>query len=220
MAMAARLAVGLLVAATVRAEESATVCNIRDHGAVGDGSHLDTAALNACIKLGAGVTILVPAVAGSCGHHNLSSCYLTGAINLTSHQTLRIEKGAGLIGSVHLDKSQSPPDCSHCSWDLQHYPRLPSLPSYDDARYAALVSSYNATGVRIEGEGLLDGQGWALWPDHVQSNLTAQRPHLVELYSCTKCVVEDVVLRNSAFWTLHVRCYTVAPLSACVNDAC
>ena len=62
----------------------------------------------------------------------------------------------------------------------------------------------NQTDVHISGEGLLDGQGWALWPDHVQSNMTAQRPHLVELYACSGCSVQDVALRNSAFWTLHL----------------
>jgi len=34
--------------------------------------------------------------------------------------------------------------------------------------------------------------------------MTAQRPHLVELYACSGCSVQDVALRNSAFWTLHL----------------
>ena len=159
------------------------VCDIRDHGAVGDGVHLDTRALKACVARGPGVTILVPAAVNNCRYRNLSSCYLTGAINLTSHQTLHIEKGAGLIGSVELDKSASPFNCSHCSWDLEHYPRLPSLPSYDDARYAALVSSYNATGVRIEGEGLLDGArlGTLAGPCAIQSHRSAPTLSLIHI---------------------------------------
>ena len=206
---------------------SARVCDIRKHGAVGDGKHLDTHAIEAALSsCSGGGTILVPALLDNpCALGNLSSCYLTTPINLTSHQTLHVEHGAGLIGSVALDKTGS---CSrqdgqeHCSWPLVGYPVQPSLRSYDDDRYCAVVSSCkcshtpcaskpqrivctdNQTDVHISGEGVIDGQGWALWPDHVQSNMTAQRPHLVELYACSGCSVQDVALRNSAFWTLHL----------------
>ena len=70
----------LLVACATSVLAASAVFNVRDYGAVGDGIHLDTVALNqavaACVQAGGG-TVLVPA-----GH------YLTGTIVLKSHVAL------------------------------------------------------------------------------------------------------------------------------------
>eukprot|EP01045_Picozoa_sp_COSAG04_P045006 COSAG04_NODE_15556_length_528_cov_0.843823_1_plen_103_part_10 len=90
----------LIIAAALLHLCGAKVCDIRKHGATGTGSTLDTDAIKAAIAdCSDGGTILVPA-AGGCQWRNLSSCYLTGAFNLTSHQRLEVEKDAAIVGSI------------------------------------------------------------------------------------------------------------------------
>ena len=74
---------------------AATVCDVRDYGASGNGSTKDTQAIQkaieACAQKGAGVVYFPP---GS---------YLTGAITLRSNITLHIEAGATLLASPDVE---------------------------------------------------------------------------------------------------------------------
>lgn len=71
------------------------VINVLDHGAVGDGITLNTAALQqaivACVKQGGG-TVLVPA-----------GIYKVGPLQLQSHVTLQLEAGATLRASESIE---------------------------------------------------------------------------------------------------------------------
>ena len=93
---------------------------------------------------------------------------------------------------------------------------------------SSLVSAYNATNVTVAGEGLIEGQGWAIWlfnscnePGPNQTCATCNcdpcrvhcpqldgdtPPHLLEFYSCTDSSIEGITLRDSMFWTLHLIC--------------
>ena len=68
--------------------------SVRDHGAVGDGRTLDTAAIqkaiDAAAAAGGGRVVLPPGK------------YLSGSISLKSRVTLHIEKDATLLGSTDL----------------------------------------------------------------------------------------------------------------------
>ena len=71
--------------------KDAQVFSVRDFGAVGDGEHLDTKAIQAALdKCGAagGGTVLIP-----------EGTYLSGAIFMKSKTTLMLEEGATLKGS-------------------------------------------------------------------------------------------------------------------------
>jgi len=72
-------------------QTTAVVINVSDHGAIGDGSTLNTGAFQkaiiACVKLKGG-TIFVPA-----------GIYRTGPIELKSNITLQLETGTVLLGS-------------------------------------------------------------------------------------------------------------------------
>ena len=88
---------------------AAGAASVRDHGAKGDGVHLDTKALQTAIDAvnakGGGIVAVPP------------GRYLTGTLYLRSHVTLYLEKGSLLLGSK----------------DLTHYPEtVAKVRSYTD----------------------------------------------------------------------------------------
>jgi polygalacturonase len=85
----------LLAAGQASAAPAAKACNVRDFGAVGDGTNLDTVAfqkaLDTCAVSGGG-EVLVPA-----GH------YLIGSVQLGNRTILRLETNCVIIGSSNRD---------------------------------------------------------------------------------------------------------------------
>src|SRR6185295_14099759 len=79
--------------------EGASNLNVRDYGAKGDGTTLDTAPLNkaieTCAAAGGGRVSVPPGK------------YLTGTLRLKSNVTLLLEAGAELIGSPDLNQYQN-----------------------------------------------------------------------------------------------------------------
>ena len=84
-----------LLAFSSGAFSAATVCDVRDYGASGNGQTKDTQAIqkaiDACAQKGAGVVYFPP---GS---------YLSGTITLKSNLTLDIEAGATLLASPDVE---------------------------------------------------------------------------------------------------------------------
>ncbi len=76
---------------TAAAAASPSQYNVRDFGAVGDGRHKDTAAMQSCHRVlresGGGTVYLPP------------GRYLTGTIQLRSHITFEVGPGAVILGS-------------------------------------------------------------------------------------------------------------------------
>lgn len=150
--------------------------NVRDHGAVGDGTTLCTAALQRTIDRAAeagGGTVWVPA-----------GTYLTGTLELRNNITLHLEPGATLLGSTN------PKD----------YPIRPSVePSYTDNYVRqALIAGENLRNVGVRGGGTIDGNGAAFrWKEY------RDRPYAIRLVRCTDVVIEGIALRNSAMWMQH-----------------
>lgn len=76
-----------------------TFCDVRQHGAVGNGETLDTAAIQAAIDAcaGTGGTVVVP-----------PGTYYTGSLWLKSGMTFRLEEGARLLGSTEREDWTGP----------------------------------------------------------------------------------------------------------------
>ncbi len=171
--------------------------NARALGARGDGITLDTRALQAAID------------AAACQRTELRlppGVYLTGALFLKTGMTLRLERGATLLGSR----------------DLADYPLLPTRVAGIEMRWpAALVNIYGEQDVGLVGEGCIDGDGEVFWARYWAlraayeprglrwaSDYDAQRPRLVQVFESARVHIGGgLLLRRSGFWTLHL-CYS------------
>lgn len=131
--------------------------------------------------------------------------YLTGGLLLRSGVELHLQRGAVLLGSSNP----------------YHY-RYVTKPT-DDGRHdnanLALIGAYGAKGLRITGEGTIDGNGTllALFADslhhtgeHIDAHYNVRRqrpselvrPKLIFFSHCDDVTLRDVHLRNSANWGL------------------
>lgn len=159
---------------------AATGFDPRDFGATGDGRTKDTVAIQRAIDAAAKDGGTVRLAGGT---------FLCGTLTLKSGVTLRIEKGATLLGSTeHAD--------------------------YRKNRWLALIEANGQRDIAITGEGVIDGQGAALARDVlrlVEEGKIADkldnhrpgevnRPQLIELLNCAGVTVSGVTLKNSACW--------------------
>jgi polygalacturonase len=156
-------------------------CNVRQYGALSDGTTKSTAAIqaaiDACEKAGGGTV----AIEGG--------TFVSGPVVLRDHITLEIAAGATLLGS---------PD--HADYPAKMEFRSPGLQS--------LVSATGATDVAITGSGTIDGNGASWWAEARQFKDAGilgsehTRPRLVVFDHCHHVLVEGVTLQNSPMWQL------------------
>ena len=126
----------------LRAEPAVNVFNVRDFGALGDGTNLDSVAIDRAIDSAAaagGGTVLVPA--GS---------YLCGSIHLRSNLHLVIDAGAVILGAPQLMNAYD---------ETEPF----SFGGYQDGGHCyfhdSLIWGENLTNVFITGNGMINGGG-------------------------------------------------------------
>jgi polygalacturonase len=167
----------------------ARIYNVRDFGAVGDGTTLDTtavqAAIDACNKDQGGV-VLIPA-----------GVFVIGTIEMKSNVTLRIAAQGKLLGSG----------------DGKQYHAADAIPLEGDATLAdgnvGLIFAVNAENITIEGPGTIDGQG-ALFHPAVRGTPPPSgrggnsRPYHVLLHQCKHVTIRDVYLVACAYHSVRV----------------
>lgn len=157
----------------------AKTCSPRDFGAKADGKAKDTVALQSAIDACAseGGTVVVSA-----------GTYVSAPLVLKSNITLKLEKGATILGSP--DHADFPP------MTFFHVPDLQPL-----------ISAIGATNVAIEGEGTIDGNGESWW-EEVRSVMDKgvlgnhPRPKLLIFDHCKNVRVEGITIQNSPMWQL------------------
>jgi len=158
--------------------------NILELGAKPDGKTLSTKilqqAIDNCFVSGGGM-VIVPA-----------GRFITGTIILKSNTTLKLEKGAVLIGSTN------PKDY------IQNMPKYASLRTNGQTRQ--LIYSENQENISIIGEGMIDGQGAGFKAQQTidgESDAGITRPHLIQMISCKNVRIEGIDLKNSGAWMQH-----------------
>ncbi len=186
-------AAALLTLPSVPAFGRGRVVNIRDHGAVGDGQTLNTAAIqkaiDSCAAAGGGM-IVVPA-----------GVFISGSLVLKPGVGLELRKGAVLKGSPRLED----------------YPLVLRrfCEAYPEAVRAALITSVGNHGLRIVGPGTLDGHGDPFWrmffkmpEEHVGTTKVVYGfPQIAFIQDCNNALISGVTFKDAAFWNLHMyRC--------------
>jgi hypothetical protein len=151
----------------------ASVFNVRDFGAKGDGKTLDTVALNkaidACGPRG-GDQVLVPA-----------GNYLTGTVRLKSNVTIQLDAGAEIIGTSDLDRYQS-----------FKSPKGTLLPS-DTHWHRALILGDGVDNVTITGHGVINGNNVT----DAKGEEGVRGPHAVLLGNSKNITLRDVSIRDA-----------------------
>lgn len=178
---------------TFRTETESYTLNVRRFGAVGDGVHDDTAAIQAaiycCPQNG---RVLIPA-----------GNYRVKPLLLKSHIRLEIAKGAVL--QLETDRSQFPilPGMT-LSTDETSDLNLGSWEGNPLDMYAALLTGVDVCDVVVFGEGVADGMAqqsdWWVTP---KVRRGAWRGRLLFLNRCRDITVQGVTFRNSPAWNLH-----------------
>lgn len=167
----------------------ARIYNIRDFGAKGDGTALDTgavqAAIDACNK-DQGGTVLVPA-----------GVFVIGTVEMKSNVTVHIAAGGTLLGSA----------------DGTQYRAADAIPLSGDSTLGdgnvGLIFAVKAENISIEGPGTIDGQGAQFRspsrgvppPSGRGGN---SRPYHLLFYQCRNVTVRDLFLTQSAYHSIRI----------------
>lgn len=183
----------MVSASAVCATESSKRRSIGDCGAVGDGVALNTRPIQTAIdQLAAegGGTVVVP-----------KGIFVSGALFLKPGVNLHLEKDAVIKGST----------------DMSNYParRIRIEGHFEEAYTPALVNAEGCDGLRITGEGTLDGSGRPTWDlfwtlrnaaaDKKNfKNLSIPRAQLCIINESKNVLVDGITFKDSQFWNLHL----------------
>lgn len=182
-----KILIGLLVSVIVSmgsvvcAETNKTkIFNIKTYGAVGDGVNLNTEAIqkaiDTCHADGGGV-VRVPA-----------GDFVLGTVYLKSHITLSLDHGASLLGSL----------------DIKDYPVDKLCPSRE-GNSECLLYAEDATDIRLEGLGTIDGRGKPkFFPKNAGLEGKDNRPRLIRFENCENLTFSGLTYKNPAFWGIHL----------------
>lgn len=165
----------------------ASIFNVRELGAIGDGQTLDSpaiqSAIDTCAKQGGG-TIFLPA-----------GQYLTGSLFLRNNISLHLDSGATILGS------ENPADYPivHSRWEGKH-----------QDTYAPLITGENLNNISVIGRGTINGRGNIWWQAKKDGTLAHPRPRLISFSDCSNVLIEGITAINSPSWTINpVHCQNV-----------
>jgi polygalacturonase len=174
------LAASFLTISNIEAQ-TATVFDVKNFGAHGDGVTLDTGAIQAAIdaanKAGGGVVLLS------------QGTYLSGSLHLKSHVDLRIEAGSTLLGST------SRSDYTRGRW----YALL--LANKQEDITISGAGTINGQGRQLAQDVIRRIRAGEI-KDPMAKNRPdeSQRPLLIEFRQCRNVRVSGVTLRDSSCW--------------------
>jgi len=157
--------------------------DVKDYGAKGDGIVLDTKAIQSAVDVAAekGGTVFFP-----------SGNYLTGTIYLKNNLSIEITKGATILGSPNLsDYPMNTPEIIFWGKEWAQF---------------ALFFAEKKSNINIYGGGTINGQGEKYKVPIVlicNPNRYRERPYVFYFVECSNLKINDLQLRNSAFWMQH-----------------
>ena len=170
--------------------------NIRQFGAISDGTTLNTlkiqTAIDRCYHMGGG-TVIFP-----------KGNYLIGTIVLKTNVTIHLEADAVLLGSPNLS------DYKFSDSFLAEKNR------YVNPKGQALIFAFGSGNISITGQGTIDGQGQFFEAMSRQESIPVfrgeavakktypPRPKLIEIIGCNNVNIKGVQVKNSPSWGIHL----------------
>jgi polygalacturonase len=161
---------------------SAPYYNVKAFGAIGDGTNVDSPAINkaidAAVAAGGG-TVFVPA-----------GTYLSGSIHLKSHIHLYLDSGAVILGAPQELNQYDPaePFEGHAYQDAGH--------TYF---HNSLIWGENLTDVAITGQGMINGGGLAR-DSNVAPPTTANKSICLKL--CRNVLLRDITIFHGGWFAV------------------
>ncbi len=207
----------------------ASVCNVRDYGATGDGATLETAAIRkaigACAAAGGGTVLFPP------------GNYVSGTFEMLSNITLNLEAGATIAGSKNLEDYGKIGDFG--------LGRDYGTNSSGEGERVGIIIARNAHDIAIVGRGAIDGRGDAFLdmgtphfgpdfdpqytrnpegfsravrdtsygPIEIKDHGTGRPGTMLIFFNCRNLLIRDVTLRAAPNWTLHLQSTEQAVIS-------
>jgi polygalacturonase len=161
--------------------------NVRAFGALGDGKHLDSPAINqaieACAKAGGG-TVHVPA-----------GTYLSGSIHLQSRINLYLDAGATILGAPQEMKAYDPAEAFEGA-------------AYQDGGHTyfhnSLIWGENLTNVAITGQGMINGGGLTRSDRAVGRGPVGLGDKAVALKLCRHVLLRDFTIFHGGHFAILV----------------
>jgi hypothetical protein len=155
---------------------SPAIFDVRQFGAIGDGSTVNTSAIqkaiDSCSASGGG-SVLIP-----------KGNYVTGTLFLKSNATLFLEGGGVLLGSPKID------DYLPGTWKIMY--------AHEKHMDRCLIFAQDAVNIGLQGMGTIDGQGKS-FPN--EGDPGRSRPMLLRFLNCRNVFLNDLTLQNPAAWT-------------------
>ena len=179
----------LLAAVLLTTPSLASVYNVRDYGAKGDGATLDSPAINAAIEAAVakgGGQVLVPA-----------GKYLSGSIRLKSNIDLHLAPGATILAGSEkgiYDESES----------------FGGFPEYQDGGHTyfhnSLIWAEGQTNVSITGHGMIDGKGLTRKDTETGGNIhggsIGTGDKAIALKLCRQVTIRDVTIYRGGHFAI------------------
>jgi pectin methylesterase-like acyl-CoA thioesterase len=147
----------------------AAVFNVTSYGAVGNGSTDNTTAIQAAINAASA------AGGGTVEIPAASQPYESGPLTLKNSINLQVDSGA----------------------ELQMLPYGTYPLANGATSYASLITANTLSNIEVSGGGVIDGQGSAWWTAYSAGQITATRPAMLAIASCTNVLVAGVTLTNA-----------------------
>jgi polygalacturonase len=189
------------------------VFNVRDFGAAGDGTNIDTAAfqkaLDTCAQSGGG-EVLVPA--GS---------YLVGSVQMGAHTTLKLAQDSFIIGTSNMDDYPMTAIRWEGRWEEGRCGLIyatnaddiaivgpgtiegnPKVAAPQNPRGAVVLEPIACNGVRWEGFSVTQGDNWATHPTYCSDvvirnvRITGRRDG-IDIDSCSHVVIDGCNINTS-----------------------